>query len=100
MGERFGDEALEGWLLFDFNFFCVCEIPGFFCHISYSLTYPSRVEFLGKKQDDLVAMLEAEEDFQSSKTMLEELLTKLGARGIMIPKYHCEFNPIECNYRY
>ena len=46
-----------------------------------------------------MALLEAEEDFQSSQTMLEELLTKLGARSLLLPKFHCEFNPIECAYR-
>ena len=51
---------------------------------------------LGKKQDELVALLEAEEDFQSSQTLLDELLTKLGARSLLLPKFHCEFNPIEC----
>ena len=37
-----------------------------------------------------MAILEAEEDFQSSQTMLEELLIKLGARLLFLPKFHCE----------
>ena len=57
------------------------------------------MHILGKRQDELVAILEAEEDFQSSQTMLEELLIKLGARSLFLPKFHCEFNPIECAYR-
>ena len=56
--------------------------------------------FLGKKQDELVAMLEAEEDFQSSQTLLEERLALKGARLMFLPKFHPEFNPIECVYRY
>ena len=56
--------------------------------------------FLGKKQDELVAMLEAEEDFQSSQTLLEERLALKGARLVFLPKFHPEFNPIECVYRY
>ena len=41
VGERFGDEALEGRVLFDFNLAnFLCEIPKPFCHITYSLTYP------------------------------------------------------------
>ena len=45
-------------------------------------------------------MLEAEEDFQSSQTLLEERLALKGARLVFLPKFHPEFNPIECVYRY
>ena len=45
-------------------------------------------------------MLEAEEDFQSSQTLLEERLALKGARLVFLPKFHPEFNPIECIYRY
>ena len=45
-------------------------------------------------------MLEAEEDFQSSQTLLEERLALKGARLLFLPKFHPEFNPIECVYRY
>ena len=56
-------------------------------------------DFLGKKQDELVAMLEAEEDFRSSSTLLEERMAEMGARLVLLPKFHPEFNPIECVYR-
>lgn len=87
VGERFGPEAVEG-----FTF-------------SLLLLYLQKKKkcitgnILGKRQDELVALLEAEEDFQSGQTLLEELLTKLGARSLLLPKFHCEFNPIECAYR-
>ena len=45
-------------------------------------------------------MMEAEEDFQSSMTLLEERLALKGARLVFLPKFHPEFNPIECVYRY
>ena len=54
---------------------------------------------LGKKQDELVAILEEQEDFQSSRTLLEEKMTEMGARVIFLPKFHPEFAPVECNYR-
>ena len=44
-------------------------------------------------------MLEKEEDFASSKTLLEEELEKLGALCIFTPKFHPELNPIESCYR-
>ena len=57
-------------------------------------------EFIGKKQDELVAILEAQEDFQGSQTLLEERMSEMGARLVLLPKFHPEFNPVECNYRY
>ena len=56
--------------------------------------------FLGKRQDELVEILEGEEDFQSQKTKLEEALTKLGAFLIFTPKFHPELNPMESGYRW
>ena len=47
----------------------------------------------------MVAMLEAEEDFRSSSTLLEERMAEMGARLVLLPKFHPEFNPIECVYR-
>ena len=44
-------------------------------------------------------ILEAEEDFKSSKTMLEEVMAEMGARVVWLPKFHPEFAPIECVYR-
>ena len=43
---------------------------------------------LGKRQDELVSILENEEDFASSKTILEEELEKRGAKCIFTPKLH------------
>ena len=57
-------------------------------------------EFSGKKQDELVEILEAEEDFSCSSTLLEERMAEMGARVIFLPKFHPELAPIECNYRY
>ena len=54
---------------------------------------------IGKRQDELVEILEGEEDFQSQKTKLEEALTKLGAFLIFTPKFHPELNPMESGYR-
>ena len=45
-------------------------------------------------------MLEKEEDFSASKSILEEELEKLGARVIFTPKFHPELNPVESCYRY
>ena len=55
--------------------------------------------FQGKKQDELVEILEAEEDFQSGKTLLEEVMAEMGARVVWLPKFHPEFAPIEYVYR-
>ena len=55
---------------------------------------------LGKRQDELVSILENEEDFASSKTILEEELEKRGAKCIFTPKFHPELNPAECSYRW
>ena len=59
-----------------------------------------KIYFLGKKQDELVAILEAEEDFQDSSTLLEERMAQIGARVVTLTKFHPEFNPIECVYRF
>ena len=53
----------------------------------------------GKRQDELVALLEKEDDFASAKTILEEQLEKRGAKCIFTPKFHPELNPVECCYR-
>ena len=44
-------------------------------------------------------ILEAEEDFKSGKTLLEEEMAEMGARVKFLPKFHPEFAPIECVYR-
>ena len=52
------------------------------------------------KQDDLVKILEKEEDFRASKTVLEEELEKLGARVVFGVKFHPELMAVESVYRY
>ena len=34
-------------------------------------------------------------DFASGKTMIEHLLERDGLKGIFLPNFHCELNPIE-----
>ena len=45
-------------------------------------------------------ILEAEADFKNPQTLLEERMAEMGARVIFLPKFHPEFNPFECVYRY
>ena len=87
VGERFGDEAVKGG-----NFE---KAPSF-----QNVQTKQKIYFLGKKQDELVAILEAEEDFQDSSTLLEERMAQIGARVVTLTKFHPEFNPIECVYRF
>ena len=47
----------------------------------------------------MVAILEGEEDFQDSSTLLEERMAEIGARVVTLLKFHPEVNPIECVYR-
>ena len=47
------------------------------------------------KADDMQAKLQEMHDFKYEKTKLEALLTEHGYKGIFIPKFHCELNPIE-----
>ena len=47
-----------------------------------------------------IPILEAEEDFQDSSTLLEERMAQIGARVVTLTKFHPEFNPIECVYRF
>jgi hypothetical protein len=39
--------------------------------------------------------LACEPDFETRDTMIEELARDLGSKVIILPKYHCEMNPIE-----
>ena len=55
--------------------------------------------YLGKKQEDLIAMLEKEPDFSSSKTLVEELVEEVGGKVIWGVAYHPEFMMIESCYR-
>ena len=80
--ERFGEESVKGQQFLSILVF----------HENFQFS-------LGKRQDRLVEMLEKEEDFSSSQTLLEEELEKLGAFCIFTPKFHPELNPIESCYR-
>ena len=60
----------------------------------------AKILSLGKKQEDLIRILEKDEDFSSSKSLLEEELDKLGARVIWGVKFHPELMFIESCYRY
>ena len=65
------------------------------CYISYDIEL-----FLGKKQDDLVAMLQFEEDFLECKPLLQEKLEALDCKLIYGVKFHPEFMMVESCYRY
>ena len=67
------------------------------CNSSFPFFYQTKNP--GKKQDELVQILEMEEDFKGGKTLLEERMEALGARVVFLPPFHPEFNPIECVYR-
>ena len=45
-------------------------------------------------------MLEKEEDFKESMTLLEERIALKGAKLMFLPRFHPELNPIECVYRF
>ncbi len=48
------------------------------------------------KDDDMRTILSYyHHDFASEKTMIEHLLEREGLKGIFLPKFHCELNPIE-----
>ena len=53
------------------------------------------VNVSGMKAEDMRLALQQMHDFKYEKTKLEHLLTNHGYRGIFIPKFHCELNPIE-----
>ncbi|KAF4712298.1 hypothetical protein FOZ62_013520 [Perkinsus olseni] len=53
----------------------------------------------GKRQEDLVRMLEGCEDFQAQTTLLEEQALQRGDRVIFGVKFHPELAPIEAAYR-
>ena len=86
--ERYGEDAIKG-----FGLYWIFQLS-----VSLVLLVLS-FAFQGMKQDEHVEILEAEEDFQSGKTLLEEVMAEMGARVIFLPKFHPEFAPIECNYR-
>ena len=76
--ERFGPEAVEG--IFHTTIFQLISS--------------------GLKHDDLAAMLRTEEDFMSSKPILQEKLEELGCKLIFGVKFHPEFMMAESCYRY
>ena len=45
--------------------------------------------------DDMRVILSNHEDFQTEKTIVEHYLVNRGHLMHFIPKFHCEFNPIE-----
>ena len=47
------------------------------------------------RADDMRKILSNHDDFRNEKTILERFLIDRGHRVIMIPKFHCELNPIE-----
>ena len=53
------------------------------------------VDVSGLKAEDMRLALQQMHDFKYEKTKLERLLATKGYRGIFIPKFHCELNPIE-----
>ena len=80
--ERFGPEAVEGIFYTTYNS-CIFQLIS-----------------SGLKHDDLAAMLRTEEDFMSSKPILQEKLEELGCKLIFGVKFHPEFMMIESCYRY
>ncbi|KAF4652859.1 hypothetical protein FOL47_010813 [Perkinsus chesapeaki] len=54
---------------------------------------------VGKKQDELVQVLSACEDFASQQTLLQEQAESRGGRVIYGVKFHPELAPIEAAYR-
>lgn len=49
----------------------------------------------GMKLDDMRKELASHTDFREEKTKIEHYLNGRGHACIMLPKFHCEFNPIE-----
>ena len=47
------------------------------------------------RADDMRKILSNHDDFRNEKTLLERFLIDRGHKVIMIPKFHCELNPIE-----
>ena len=45
--------------------------------------------------DDMRTVLANHEDFRTEKTLVEHFLTNRGHKVFLIPKFHCELNPIE-----
>ena len=52
--------------------------------------------FAGKKQDELVALLEQEEDFSATMSLLEEVVAARGGKLCWLPKFTPEFQPMKC----
>ena len=79
--ERFGPEAVEGMFPI---FYKICIF-----HLMCA----------GPKHDDLASLLRTEEDFMSSKPILQEKLEELGCKVIFGVKFHPEFMMVESCYR-
>ena len=54
------------------------------------------IDIRGMKADDMQTLLGRMDDFKYENTKVEKYLCGRGHRAIFIPKFHCEFNPIEC----
>ena len=55
--------------------------------------------YLGKKQDDLVALLSVEPDFMEAKPILQEAIERKGGQILFGVKFHPELMEIESCYR-
>ena len=49
----------------------------------------------GMKLDEMRAELASHQDFKEEKTRIEHFLNRRGHGCILLPKFHCEINPIE-----
>ena len=54
---------------------------------------------IGKKQDELVALLSSEPDFLETKPILQEVLEARGCKVLFGVKFHPELMMIESCYR-
>lgn len=45
--------------------------------------------------DDMRIILQNHDDFRREKTIVEHFLDAEGVKGVFLPKFHCELNPIE-----
>ena len=52
-----------------------------------------------KRGQELVALLEQEEDFSATMSLLEEVVAARGGKLCWLPKFTPEFQPMECCYR-
>ena len=53
------------------------------------------VDTQGMKLEDMRKELASHEDFQNEKTKIEHYLNRRGHCCMLLPKFHCEINPLE-----